>query len=125
MAFRTASPLQGRALFEHMRRVSEVSRACRHCGAETCPCGQKEASEVVERCILLPMPDGSHTADMLADGMRRRIPAGPRYTRDQIEILARGADDLAGYYRLGRRPEEAAECAEVAMLAREAAAKLP
>lgn len=80
---------------------------------------------MVERFILLPMPGGSHTADMLADGMRRRIPAGPRYTRDQVESLARGADDLAGYYRLARRPDDAVECASVASLAREAASKLP
>lgn len=125
MAFRTAG-LQGRALFEHMRRVSSSEPApCHHCGAVGCPCGQGEAGEVVETAILLPRPSGSHVADVASEGMRRTLPPGPKYTRAQVEGLARGAEEMASYWRLALRVDEASQWEELVRAAREAAAKMP
>jgi hypothetical protein len=125
MAFRTAG-LQGRALFEHMRRVSSSEPTpCHHCGAVGCPCGQAEAREAVELATLLPRPSGSHLADVASEDMRRSIPLGPTWTLAQIEGLARGAEKMASYWRLALRDGEADGWEDVVRAAREAAAKMP
>lgn len=128
MAFRTGY-LSGAATIEHMRRASEryveAAEPCRHCGVTgACECGQSEAVAVVEMAQALPLPTGSYAARVVTEKVTRSIPAGP-FKRAQMGALAFAARDLANFYRLARKADDAAACDAVESAANAAAWKMP
>jgi hypothetical protein len=128
MSYRTYA-LRGPALADHMRTVLARSApppaTCRHCGAaSSCGCGQDDARSAVVLARSLPLPEGSALADLEARTMREAIPAGP-LTRAGVEGVARAAEVLAAFWRLGRHDNEVSSCEAVARMARAAAARMP